>query len=111
QVQAFKNQVPNSKKAVLHYEHIGEIAGKHLIKVTPKTGRPHQIRVQLATLGCTILGDVKYGSNYKTPNRSLYLFCQQLGFEHPVKKEHTVVEAPWPLFGFWNTLFPVLKDQ
>lgn len=100
--QAHKNPVDGGKEAILHYEVLGQLEGKYLLKVSPKTGRPHQIRVQLASMGTPILGDVKYGSTEKTSDRSLYLLCYSMAFEHPVKKEPLVITASFPKNKLWN---------
>ena len=49
------------KKAVLHYELIGHITDHYLLQIMIETGRPHQIRAQLASMKCPITGDAKYG--------------------------------------------------
>ena len=92
----------DAKKGELDYRLIGGLQNRHLLEVKPKTGRPHQIRVQLAKIGCPIIGDLKYG--YPTPNTdaSIYLHCRSLAFIHPVKKEPVTIEANPPNFGDWK---------
>lgn len=96
------NRAKGAKKSELDYELIGELGGHHLLKVNPITGRPHQIRVQLAKMGWPIRGDVKYG--FKTPNQdlSIHLHCYQLQFVHPVKKEPVVITAEPPKDQVWD---------
>ncbi|MEL7118964.1 MAG: RluA family pseudouridine synthase [Bacteroidota bacterium] len=91
-----------AKKSILEYELIGEVEGHYLIKVNPITGRPHQIRVQLSSLGTPILGDIKYG--FKKPNRdgSIHLHCYSMEFIHPVKKEPVKVTTEPPRNQFWR---------
>jgi 23S rRNA pseudouridine1911/1915/1917 synthase len=85
-----------ARKATLDYELIGELEGRHLLRIQLHTGRPHQIRVQLGAIGCPILGDVKYG--FKQPNRdgSIHLHCLAMGFVHPVRKEPLLIRAQPP---------------
>ncbi len=85
-----------AKKAVLDYEFIGEIGSNRLIKIDLKTGRPHQIRVQLAKIGHPIRGDIKYG--YRSPNEdaNIHLHCRSMSFIHPVKKEEVTITADPP---------------
>ncbi len=87
---------PGAKKAALTYTLAGASDRYHLLEVELLTGRHHQIRVQLAAVGCPIKGDVKYG--YDRPNRdgSIHLHARFIGFEHPVRREMLSVVAPFP---------------
>jgi 23S rRNA pseudouridine1911/1915/1917 synthase len=69
--------------------------------VNPITGRPHQIRVQLATMGCPIKGDVKYGFPEGNEDGSICLHARRLSFVHPVKKELVALEATLPDKEYW----------
>ncbi|MEM9916920.1 MAG: RluA family pseudouridine synthase [Bacteroidota bacterium] len=86
----------DAKLGSLDYKMIGEIDGKHLIEVKPITGRPHQIRVQLSTMGYPIIGDLKYGYKNANPDGCIHLHCRSLSFEHPVKKVPVTIEADPP---------------
>jgi len=99
----------DAKKAVLEYELIAELEGYCLTRITLKTGRPHQIRVQMASIGCPIVGDLKYG--YKQANRdgSIHLHCRSLEFIHPVKKERVYFEADPPDDPLWNMFLNVFE--
>ena len=90
-----------AKKSELRYVLNRTINGKHLLEVFPKTGRSHQIRAQLAAIGCAILGDVKYGFKGKG-SPSIALHARSLQFDHPVKKEPLLIEAPIPLSSYWQ---------
>lgn len=91
-----------SKKAVLHYQFINTANHCFLVKVNPVTGRPHQIRVQLARTFSAIVGDVKYGQTKPTADKSIYLHALGLSFNHPVTKEKLTLYAPMPKFGNWK---------
>lgn len=86
----------DSKEARLSYSLQSSIGDQHLLKVKPETGRPHQIRVQLAKIGCSIRGDIKYGSRNKNAREYIHLHAYQLAFQHPVTKEHIVITAQVP---------------
>lgn len=96
------NRSKDAKKSELDYELIGEIGDCFLLKINLKTGRPHQIRAQLAYIGTPIRGDHKYG--YFKPNRdkSIHLHCRSMSFEHPVKKEMITIKADPPNDQVWN---------
>lgn len=96
------NRTKAAKKSDLDYELIGEVGNLHLLKVNPQTGRPHQIRVQLASMGCSIWGDIKYGFKKANQDGSIHLHCRSLAFEHPVKKEPIYIEADPPDEQIWN---------
>lgn len=68
---AYDKEVKNSKKAVLHYKLIGHSQNYYLLEVDLKTGRHHQIRCQLAKMGCPIKGDLKYGFPRSNPDGSI----------------------------------------
>ena len=89
-------EVPNAKKAVLKYRVIAHSDRYHLIEVNLLTGRHHQIRCQLANMGCPIKGDLKYGAPRSNPDGSISLLARRITFVHPVSKENIVVEAPLP---------------
>ncbi len=95
-------EVAGSQRAELNYQLIGELNGFYLIEVDPITGRPHQIRVQLSTLGCPIVGDNKYGYPRGSLKKSICLHAHRLQFIHPVKKEPVDILAPLPKDGFWE---------
>ena len=93
---AHPQEVPNAKKAVLKYRVIAHSDHYHLIEVNLLTGRHHQIRCQLANMGCAIKGDLKYGASRSNPDGSISLLARRITFVHPVSKENIVVEAPLP---------------
>jgi 23S rRNA pseudouridine1911/1915/1917 synthase len=93
---------PGAKKATLHYQQIGASERYFLLEVQLETGRHHQIRCQLANMGCIIKGDLKYGDKRSNPDGSICLHARTLSFEHPTTKERIAVTAPLPKLGIWN---------
>lgn len=92
-----KQKYKSAKRAELHYNYLGGLADHHLLNINPITGRPHQIRVQLAQMGCSIKGDKKYGAVHFNADRGMiHLHSYQLSFVHPVKKEPILIEAELP---------------
>ena len=99
---AYDKEVPNSKKAVLDYRLIGRSDNYYLLEVDLKTGRHHQIRCQLAKMGCPIKGDLKYGSPRSNPDGSICLHARRVRFVHPVSKELIELKAPLPEGNLWK---------
>ena len=101
---AYRNEVPGSKKAVLRYRVIGQTDRYTLLEIQLLTGRHHQIRCQLAAMGCPIRGDLKYGAPRSTPDGSISLLARRIEFVHPVSKEIIRLEAPLPEDSLWQAL-------
>lgn len=101
---AYNKEVPNSKKAILDYRLIGSSENYYLIEIDLKTGRHHQIRCQLAKMGCPIKGDLKYGAPRSNPDGSICLHARKVRFVHPVSKELITLEAPLPEGNLWKGL-------
>ena len=99
---AYTREKAGALHSELKYQIIGHNSGHFLLEVNPVTGRPHQIRVQLASMGCPIKGDLKYGSPAANEDGSICLHARQLGFIHPVKKEPILLEAPLPDKEYWR---------
>ena len=93
---------PGAKKATLHYQQIATSERYFLLEVQLETGRHHQIRCQLANMGCIIKGDLKYGDKRSNPDGSICLHARTLSFEHPTTKERIAVTAPLPKLGIWG---------
>ena len=96
-VKAFPKEVAGSQVAQLSYTYIKSVGNFHLLEVKPLTGRSHQIRVQLASMGCVIVGDLKYGAKAANADAGICLHARQLIFEHPIKLEQINVMAELPL--------------
>jgi len=101
---AYDHERPNAKQAILDYKVIGHTDRFTLLEVHLHTGRHHQIRCQLAAMGCPIRGDLKYGAPRSNPDGSISLHARSIRFEHPVSHEEIVVEAPLPDEGPWRGL-------
>lgn len=99
---AYTNETDGSKKAVLHYHVLKKLDNYYLLEIELETGRHHQIRSQLASIGCPIKGDLKYGFDRSNPDASIHLHSRQLQFIHPVSKENIDVIAPLPNDPVWN---------
>lgn len=101
---AHNSEVPGAKKAVLSYKVRSMSDNYMLLEVRLMTGRHHQIRCQLAHMGCPIKGDLKYGSPRSNPDGSISLMSRRVEFVHPVSKETIAVEAPVPNDRLWLAL-------
>ena len=93
---------PDGDRAVSHYEVLSSGNGMSLIKLIPETGRTHQIRVHMTSLGHPLVGDKTYGSMPKGTIELLRLFprqalhAAQLGFTHPITGKHLMLKTPLP---------------
>ena len=99
---AYKKEVANSKKAILHYEVIKKLQNYFLLEIILETGRHHQIRSQLYNIGCPIKGDLKYGFDRSNEDGSIHLHARHISFIHPVKKEPVEITAPLPKDAIWD---------
>ena len=100
---AYPERHTQGQRSELSYQLLGPAANRQLLQVNPVTGRPHQIRVQLATgLGTPIVGDVKYGFLNPLPDVSIALHARQLEIQHPVTKEPLKFVAPLPAAPHWD---------
>ena len=96
------NQVPDSKKAILHYKTIKTLDNYFLLEVNLETGRHHQIRVQLSNIGSSIKGDLKYGFDRSNKDASISLHARNIKFVHPVSKIELDITAPLPKDAIWD---------
>jgi len=102
---AYPNEKPNSKRALLHYKLVARSDKYYLLEVDLKTGRHHQIRCQLAAMGCPIRGDLKYGFDRSNKDGGISLHARSVSFIHPVSREPIEVIAPHPNEPLWRALF------
>lgn len=100
---AFAIEHPDAKKAILHYKLLRELNNYYLLEIKLETGRHHQIRVQLATIGCRIKGDLKYGAARSNPDGGISLHAKSILFKHPVKDTTLFIEAPLPEENIWQS--------
>ena len=99
---AYTKETKDAKKAVLNYKVIAHSTNYYLLEVDLKTGRHHQIRCQLAKMGCPIKGDLKYGFARSNPDGSICLHARKISFIHPVTKELIEIKAPLPAGNLWK---------
>lgn len=104
QVRVVDKQVQGAKKAVLDYEVIASKEGLSLVRVQLHTGRPHQIRVQLAETGTPIYGDQKYGQHVNKPGQQIALWANELRVKHPTRDEYVKVRCAPPEIAPWKIL-------
>ncbi|MCB0760602.1 MAG: RluA family pseudouridine synthase [Flavobacteriales bacterium] len=102
------------KESELRYKVIGHSNNYYFLEIYPKTGRHHQIRSTLASIGCPIKGDIKYFAKRTNKNASIHLHARQIEFVHPVKKTPLRITAPPPEDALWNEFVKIahnLKDN
>lgn len=101
---AYATEKLGTKHAILSYKLIATSDNYNLLEIDLKTGRHHQIRCQLSTIGCPIKGDLKYGADRSNADGGISLHSRRVSFIHPVSKELIEVEAPVPNDVLWKTL-------
>jgi len=94
----------DAKQAILEYKTLVRGENYTLLEVNLETGRHHQIRCQLAAIGCPIKGDLKYGAKRSNPDGGICLHAREIAFIHPVKKEPVTIVAPVPEDSVWQQL-------
>jgi len=99
---SYSSEIEGSKKAILHYKILKSLTNYHLLEVDLETGRHHQIRCQLASIGSPIKGDLKYGFNRSNKDASIHLHARKIEFIHPVSKEKISIIAPTPNDIIWD---------
>ena len=99
---AYKREVDGSKHAILHYQILKKLDNYTLLEIDLETGRHHQIRCQLSSIGSSIKGDLKYGAARSNKNGSIHLHARKINFIHPVSKEEINITAPLPKDPIWD---------
>ena len=99
-----KPNANNAKKAVLEYRTLVRGENYTLLEVNLETGRHHQIRCQLAAIGCPVKGDLKYGAKRSNPDGGICLHARKIEFIHPVSKQPICIIAPVPNDSLWQRL-------
>jgi len=108
---AYSHEFKDAKRSELEFKIIHQFNNFYLLNIKPLTGRHHQIRVQLSTIGCPIKGDLKYGFNRSNPDASISLHARKIEFLHPVRKEPLVIVAkPNPNDSLWKEAGELFKD-
>ena len=92
----------DAKLAILNYRTLAKGDHYTLLEVNLETGRHHQIRCQLAAIGCPIKGDLKYGAKRSNPDGGICLHARQIEFVHPVSKQDICITAPVPNDATWQ---------
>lgn len=100
----YDKEVPGAKRAELKYRVIAYTENYHLLEVHLLTGRHHQIRCQLAHMGCAIKGDLKYGAPRSNPDGSISLLSREVAFIHPVSKKEIKAESLIPDDRLWRDI-------
>ena len=107
---AYESDKPSGKEARLRYKIVGHSSNYYLLAIRLLTGRHHQIRCQLAKIGCPIKGDLKYGAKRSNPDGSISLHAWRITFEHPVSHQIIDVKAPLPEENIWNYFSDITID-
>ncbi len=97
-----KKPVKDAKEAILEYELMAQSDNFYLLQINLLTGRHHQIRAQLAAIGCPIKGDLKYGFSRSNPDGGISLHARSIEFAHPVSKAQIKIVAPVPDDKLWQ---------
>ncbi len=108
---SYDHEVPNSKMAMLEYRWLGETENYNLVEVDLLTGRHHQIRCQLASVGCPIRGDIKYGAKRTNPDGSISLLSHRIQFVHPISNKIIDIVAPLPDDDIWQGVERFLDEK
>lgn len=105
-----KSDTKGAKRAVLTYKVIAQGDRYMLLEINLETGRHHQIRCQLAAIGCPIKGDLKYGAKRSNPDGGISLHARQIEFVHPVSKQSITITAPVPDDSLWQSFSSMMTD-
>jgi len=108
---AFDTPQKNGKEASLTYRHLATSKRYYLLEIELHTGRHHQIRAQLAAIGCRIKGDMKYGFPRSNPNAGIHLHARKITFVHPVSREMISIIAPPPADPLWNEFLRIMGES
>jgi 23S rRNA pseudouridine1911/1915/1917 synthase len=108
---AYDQQIETSKKSVLSFKLLAQSDNYNLLEVDLKTGRHHQIRCQLAKIGCPIKGDIKYGFPRTNKDGGISLHARSIEFIHPVSKLPIKITAPLPDDSLWNEFAKMAENK
>jgi len=99
---AYNSEIAESKKAILHYTVLQKLDNYSLLEIDLETGRHHQIRCQLSSIGSPIKGDLKYGFKRSNKDGGIHLHAKKINFIHPVSKEEINLNSSLPEDVIWN---------
>lgn len=99
----YNTAIEGSKKAILHYQLIKKLNNYNLLEIQLETGRHHQIRCQLAAIGCPIKGDLKYGFPRSNKDGGIHLHARKVSFIHPVSQENICITSSLPSDSIWDS--------
>jgi 23S rRNA pseudouridine1911/1915/1917 synthase len=108
---ALSEPSPGAKEATLTYTYLGATEHYHCLQINLITGRHHQIRAQLAAIGCPVKGDVKYGARRNNPDRSIHLHAWKVRFQHPVSHQMETIKAPLPVDPVWDNFKGIIENE
>jgi 23S rRNA pseudouridine1911/1915/1917 synthase len=108
---AYLQETPGASRSELDYKIIAASTHYFLLEINPYTGRHHQIRVQLSTMGSPIKGDVKYGFKRGNEDASIHLHARAVEFIHPVSKQLVRIVAPPPDEVLWNEFVKIASPK
>lgn len=108
---ASESEKPGSQEAWLNFRLLGKSDKYYLLEIDLLTGRHHQIRAQLAAIGCKIKGDMKYGFPRSNPDGGIHLHARKIEFLHPVSKEPIAITAPVPDDALWKYFEQLLEER
>ena len=114
-VTAVAKGTPGAKEAILDYSVLADDGKRALVRVELHTGRSHQIRVQMSSLGCPLYGDQKYGASQTKPGEQIALWSVRLRFPHPITKESTLLISMPPATAPWtqwpSSVYKILREE
>jgi 23S rRNA pseudouridine1911/1915/1917 synthase len=108
---ASDRETPASRRARLRYRLLCSLERFHVLEIELLTGRHHQIRAQLAEIGCHIKGDLKYGAERSNPGGGIHLHAREISFMHPVRREPVRIVADPPPDAVWDAVLRLLKER
>jgi 23S rRNA pseudouridine1911/1915/1917 synthase len=104
------NDIESGQLARLKYEYLGQSIKYHYLSIILETGRFHQIRAQLASISCRIMGDVKYGARRGLKDRSIGLHALEILFFHPFLLKELRITADFPAKNIWDDVRKYFTD-
>ena len=101
-VRVVEPDTPGAKRAETRFQRLESRGGESLVRLSPITGRSHQLRVAMASLGAPLKGDLRYGATSPLPDRSVALHALSLKVPHPTRPEPVALRAALPPQEVWR---------